>query len=358
MRKYLNLLLVCSFLFYASVSVGQQLETKSTVKISENELTSLIKVLKKYKIQHSIVIDSVKKTTILLSENTKVYTLNSTIPLKISAEYVSIERDTLYNAKITSEKILENKNNYTSEANLQKKEILVNSDELINLQNEIKELKTVINALVINQNNANYIDRNRPKTIKETKIIHENNSIPKSIISETIIHKTDTLFIIENVKTTDSILFIKLQEKINFFELRLKENDSILNSLIKTKLEKSDVHIVQSEQNKTLKAHFNDLFFENNQFELSIDNQNILMELVSLDVTNKTNHIYLKGFASNSGNSNYNKKLSLKRAESVKNYLIKNGIEADRISTNFFGIDYNASNEAKARRVEISLFNN
>jgi hypothetical protein len=47
--------------------------------------------------------------------------------------------------------------------------------------------------------------------------------------------------------------------------------------------------------------------------------------------------------------------LSLQRTENVKKYLVKKGIHPSRILTQYHGIDYGATKEELARRVELSL---
>lgn len=331
MRKYKNILMGILLILYTSVSIGQQLEQKSTIKISEKELTSLVEILKKYKIQQSINNDSIKKSTILNLQNTAIDSEDKNMQLK------SI--------------------NNTS-ADLKNNEVIVNRNELLNIQNEIKELKAVLNTLVLNQAESQLIDTNSSENLKNSEnVIEQNNSVPKTIISESFIYKTDTILIIDKnstTKKTDSILLLKL----NSLELRAKESDSILKDLVKNKIKKSDSIIDNSKQKDSLNDNFNDLYFENNESELSINHQSLLKALTNLALSKKSIHVYLKGYASNTGNKNYNKTLSLKRTESVKKYLIINGVEVERISSNFFGIDYNENDEAKARRVEINILNN
>ncbi|MDO9103436.1 MAG: OmpA family protein [Methylovulum sp.] len=71
-------------------------------------------------------------------------------------------------------------------------------------------------------------------------------------------------------------------------------------------------------------------------------------------------HIEVNGYTDFSGSAKYNKELSLKRAETVRDYLVKQGVSPSNISVNGFGEAFPAeSNDtalhrAKNRRAEIS----
>lgn len=72
-------------------------------------------------------------------------------------------------------------------------------------------------------------------------------------------------------------------------------------------------------------------------------------------------YLVLSGHTDNVGSSSYNKELSKKRAMAVKDYLVKNGVESDRIIVKYYGlekpIDSNDSVEGrqKNRRVEFKI---
>jgi len=68
--------------------------------------------------------------------------------------------------------------------------------------------------------------------------------------------------------------------------------------------------------------------------------------------------VVITGYTDHKGSNAYNDRLSLRRAEAVKNYLIGEGISASRLSTAGAGEDPKTSGEealtVKARRVEVS----
>jgi OOP family OmpA-OmpF porin len=112
-----------------------------------------------------------------------------------------------------------------------------------------------------------------------------------------------------------------------------------------------------------LKEAFNNLDFEFNKAIIkpaSFDSLNELSE-----VLNKVNwNLILSGHTDNVGNEDFNLKLSTKRAEAVKNYLINKGIAAERITAKGFGesmpIAPNDTEENRAinRRVEFFIVKN
>jgi len=69
----------------------------------------------------------------------------------------------------------------------------------------------------------------------------------------------------------------------------------------------------------------------------------------------------IEGHTDNTGTAASNQKLSEERATSVKNYLVENGIAADRLTSSGFGqtkpIESNKNKTGKAnnRRVEVKL---
>ena len=63
--------------------------------------------------------------------------------------------------------------------------------------------------------------------------------------------------------------------------------------------------------------------------------------------------IIINGWADKSGSEERNAKISLSRARTIRNYLVKQGIAAERISFYGNGVDKGAANAAKARRADV-----
>ena len=63
--------------------------------------------------------------------------------------------------------------------------------------------------------------------------------------------------------------------------------------------------------------------------------------------------IHITGWADRSGTADGNEQLSLRRARTVRNYLVSRGIAADRITIEGCGVDMQAVSDDKARRAEV-----
>ena len=103
------------------------------------------------------------------------------------------------------------------------------------------------------------------------------------------------------------------------------------------------------------------VFFGFDQFSLKESENSKLQEVVRLMIEQTNLYIVVSGHTDNQGTSAYNLELSKKRAISVKKFLVKNGISADRIVIEFNGLskpsDSNDTLEgrAKNRRVEFKI---
>jgi outer membrane protein OmpA-like peptidoglycan-associated protein len=103
------------------------------------------------------------------------------------------------------------------------------------------------------------------------------------------------------------------------------------------------------------------IFFNANSDQLTINSTIPLDEIVSLLLANSSVRITIEGHTDTLGKQDVNKSLSQKRAETVKNYLVQNGVEESRVTAVGYGsekpIDTNktADGRAKNRRVELKL---
>lgn len=66
-----------------------------------------------------------------------------------------------------------------------------------------------------------------------------------------------------------------------------------------------------------------------------------------------TMFIHITGWADKSGTATINERLSLRRARTVRNYLVSKGVATDRISIEGRGVDMQAANDEKARRADV-----
>lgn len=96
------------------------------------------------------------------------------------------------------------------------------------------------------------------------------------------------------------------------------------------------------------------VYFENNSQVVQGEYDRYVQELTQILKQYPEAKILLEGWASPLGKPEYNKRLSMRRAEAVKKVFVNNNIEASRILTSFQGED-NISSEQHARRVDISV---
>ncbi|MBB6460799.1 OmpA family protein [Flammeovirga kamogawensis] len=121
-----------------------------------------------------------------------------------------------------------------------------------------------------------------------------------------------------------------------------------------------DLHLVPLEETATL--ILKNIFYEHNSSYLQKSSYAELDRMVDLlSVEPSIKKVEITGYTDNQGSVNYNKWLSEKRAASVKNYLVKNGIAASRLTISGKGeenpIATNDSVEGKQknRRVEFQI---
>lgn len=80
------------------------------------------------------------------------------------------------------------------------------------------------------------------------------------------------------------------------------------------------------------------------------------LDKIAAEVKTGSQYILLSGYASKVGKPSVNQKLSEARANNVKNYLVKKGINADRIGVQSYG-DAASSGTDNDRRVEVQVIN-
>ena len=100
------------------------------------------------------------------------------------------------------------------------------------------------------------------------------------------------------------------------------------------------------------------VYFLTGSSKLDPNSEDILDGVVETLKDNPHIEIEVRGHTDNTGGADRNRKLSLERAESVKSYLVKNGISKDKIKTKGFGPDApimsndTPENRARNRRIE------
>jgi len=103
-----------------------------------------------------------------------------------------------------------------------------------------------------------------------------------------------------------------------------------------------------------------DLLFRTDEHVLAASTGSRLKQLASSLATMPDVFVRLDGFADERGDAAYNQKLSVRRAEHVRNVLIDNGVPATRISVMAHGespaADANTDSFAFERKVSLTLY--
>jgi outer membrane protein OmpA-like peptidoglycan-associated protein len=104
------------------------------------------------------------------------------------------------------------------------------------------------------------------------------------------------------------------------------------------------------------------IIFKLNSFEIdSLSKQN-LDQLADIMLKDKALQLIIRSYTDNTGNRSQNLELSLARANAVKNYLVKKGLDDNRIYAFGYGqanpVASNATEEGRAqnRRIEFHLY--
>lgn len=140
-------------------------------------------------------------------------------------------------------------------------------------------------------------------------------------------------------------------------QTRLKEHDSQLASLSTESREaleraQSAEKLAQGKLLYEIKLADDSVKFPFNKAEVSPEMRDILDNLLTqLKTQNENVYIEIQGFTDSVGPTEYNYKLGLERAETVRRYLSENGIPLHRISTISYGEERPvADNTSKAGR--------
>jgi outer membrane protein OmpA-like peptidoglycan-associated protein len=100
--------------------------------------------------------------------------------------------------------------------------------------------------------------------------------------------------------------------------------------------------------------------FASGSAELSNNTKNILEKVVHTLKDYPKMNLEINGYTDNTGSITFNMKISKQRAESVRNYLINQGIQADRLTANGYGpenpIVSNSTKEGRAKNRRIEFF--
>jgi type II secretory pathway predicted ATPase ExeA/outer membrane protein OmpA-like peptidoglycan-associated protein len=105
------------------------------------------------------------------------------------------------------------------------------------------------------------------------------------------------------------------------------------------------------------------VYFDFNDFTVPDEHQSLLKSIRDKMLLEDNNYLNITGYADSQGNRNYNRRLSLKRAEAVKEFFTLRGIADERLRVSAVGAISNGSPKFETidsrrliRRVEVILF--
>ena len=155
------------------------------------------------------------------------------------------------------------------------------------------------------------------------------------------------------IRTTDQTIYIQYNIGSDTAYLTVLELKSFEN-----KMKVTPASEIKQQIDATGKAvlHIN---FDTDQATLKVDGSSAVQEISNVLHNDPTLKLAIHGFTDNTGNAEHNLKLSQARAETVKNEIIKSGIEAQRLVAKGFGQEQpiadnsNDAGKAKNRRVEL-----
>jgi OmpA-OmpF porin, OOP family len=142
---------------------------------------------------------------------------------------------------------------------------------------------------------------------------------------------------------------VSVSEKISGTEPVLQSNDTTLPTLNGKVVKLSNLHIL------------NNVLFDYDSQKLLQDSYHELNEVIAILKEHPDLKIKISGHTDNSGSDRYNQTLSERRAQSVKNYLISQGISEGRIQTKGYGkskpivTGTNEKSKKMNRRVEVQF---
>jgi len=109
------------------------------------------------------------------------------------------------------------------------------------------------------------------------------------------------------------------------------------------------------------KIVLNNIFFEFNSFELTSTSEVELSKIIDLLNNSSISKVRISGYTDNVGTAQYNLELSKKRAQSVFNYLIENGVAKSKLTfvgkgaTNFIAENNTELQRSQNRRIEFEI---
>ena len=141
------------------------------------------------------------------------------------------------------------------------------------------------------------------------------------------------------------------QQEVLQKEVLQQEPTSSEEVNLKKTVDKAETRVVEQDIKESAKVTFPVIYFTFNSIDIQQNEETKLNAILKTLKENPNMKVTVTGWCDTKGSVAVNKRISRQRAEAVKTWLVKNGIEANRITATGNGSD-DTQDADKARRVE------
>lgn len=141
------------------------------------------------------------------------------------------------------------------------------------------------------------------------------------------------------------------QQEVLQQEVLQQESTSSEEVNLKETVDKAETKVVEQDIKESAKVTFPVIYFTFNSIDIQQNEETKLNAILKTLKENPNMKVTVTGWSDTKGSMAVNKRISRQRAETVKTWLVKNGIEASRITAVGNGSD-DTQDADKARRVE------